>query len=228
MTDWPQYESHKVVRAAQIKAFDVTAGERVCAMVDNPSDEVLFEKFNPTVAEMLDRAEIGDWAILYDDGFKSISPAKAFEEGYRPVGPQAVVSTHTLSAERPGRPRLVTHNNVIGHMARWAVVQHPYARPEGLFDLGDKVTAAAQSWDTGPPSCKMREFTDWREFEKWLIAALADDPILKQWNTPRSGHTQQIVATSRYWGPKAEDDIIDIDAWVRNVARSVWATAGEE
>lgn len=82
MGDWPQYESHKVVRAAQIKAFDVTAGERVCAMVDNPADEVLFEKFNPTVAEMLDRAEIGDWAILYDDGFKSISPAKAFEEGY--------------------------------------------------------------------------------------------------------------------------------------------------
>ena len=31
---------------------------------------------------MAERAQIGDYAILYPDGFKSVSPRKAFEEGY--------------------------------------------------------------------------------------------------------------------------------------------------
>lgn len=125
--------------------------------------------------------------------------------------------------------RLVTHKNIIGHLARWSIQQHPYGRPEGLFALAEKIVAAAQSWDVGPPSLKMHEFADWQEVERWLYATLEGDPILIAWNTPRSGHTQQIVASSRYWGgPRAEDDFIDIDALLRNVARSVWAGAFEE
>lgn len=84
MTDWPEYESHKIVRAAKIVGFDTRdTGGKVCAMVD-PGTGVL-EVFNPTVAEMLDKAEVGDWAVLYLDGFKSCSPAKAFEDGYTRV-----------------------------------------------------------------------------------------------------------------------------------------------
>lgn len=88
MTDWPQYESHKIVQAARIVGFDVGAsGTRLCALVDNPNNDVMHERFNPTVPEMLDRASLDDWAMLYPDGFKSISPAKAFEEGYTRVEP---------------------------------------------------------------------------------------------------------------------------------------------
>lgn len=81
MTDWPEYESHKIVRAAKIIGFDRRdTGGKVCAIV-NPGDGSQ-EAFNPTVAEMLDRAQVGDWAVIYDNNFRSISPAKAFEEGY--------------------------------------------------------------------------------------------------------------------------------------------------
>lgn len=85
MTEWPKYESHKVVQAAKIVEFDLRNGKRTCALVDNVADEVLLERFHPTHAAMLEGAQIGDWAMLYPDGFRSISPAKAFEEGYRKV-----------------------------------------------------------------------------------------------------------------------------------------------
>ena len=86
MSDWPKYESHKIVRAARIIGFDMSStGEarRACATVD-PGTGYYPEAFNPTHDVMLEEAKIGDWAIIYSDGFKSISPAKAFEDGYTP------------------------------------------------------------------------------------------------------------------------------------------------
>ena len=43
------------------------------------------EPFVPTEPGMAKRAEVGGYAILYPDGFKSISPQKQFEEGYTPT-----------------------------------------------------------------------------------------------------------------------------------------------
>lgn len=81
MSDWPRYESHKIVQAAKIIGFDTRdTGGRVCAIVDLGDGKT--ETFVPAEWVMLDRAEVGGWAMLYPDGFKSISPAKAFEEGY--------------------------------------------------------------------------------------------------------------------------------------------------
>jgi hypothetical protein len=81
MSDWPRYESHKIVQAAKIVGFNTRDnGSRACAMVD-PGDGVLMT-FAPNVDEMLQRAEIGGYAVIYEDGFASISPAKAFEDGY--------------------------------------------------------------------------------------------------------------------------------------------------
>ena len=84
MSDWPKYESHKIVQAARIARFETYPGGgtgRECAIVHGPDGD---ERFNPTVPDMLNRAEVGDWAMLYPDGFRSISPAKAFEDGYTP------------------------------------------------------------------------------------------------------------------------------------------------
>ena len=81
MSDWPKYESHKIVQAAKIVGFATReSGVRVC-IVHGPDGD---EAFSPTVPGMLERAEVGDWAMLYPDGFRSISPAKAFEDGYTP------------------------------------------------------------------------------------------------------------------------------------------------
>ena len=79
-SDWPVYESHKVVWAAKIVAVHDLEGIRTIMV--RPENSLEVEPFHPTEPAMMLRAEVGGYAVLYPDGYKSISPAKAFEEGY--------------------------------------------------------------------------------------------------------------------------------------------------
>ena len=83
MSEWPKYESHKVVRAAKIVNQERDASGNVIA-VEIVLPDGTKEWFKATVPDMTARATMGDWAMVYPDGFKSISPAKAFEDGYTP------------------------------------------------------------------------------------------------------------------------------------------------
>lgn len=89
MSEWPRYESHKVVRAAKIVGVEIkhVGGEIVLWVRPDGQefDNARIEQFEPNMAEMKERARVGDWAMLYPDGYKSVSPAKAFEEGYTVV-----------------------------------------------------------------------------------------------------------------------------------------------
>lgn len=142
--------------------------------------------------------------------------------------PQALFPRTITLTEDDLAPRLITHNEVIGEIAKWAVVQHPYARPHGLFELCEAVAEASKAWPDGVPSLRMWRIDRWLELEHWLRPIFAAHWAPKEWNKPRSGHTQQIVASSRYWGPKPADDFIDIDALLRNVAMGVWRAAKDE
>lgn len=83
MVDWPKYESHKIVQAA--KVIEVLEGPGAMAsnrvlMVD-PGTGIL-EPFQCSQASMHSAVEIGWYAILYPDGFRSASPPDTFEDGY--------------------------------------------------------------------------------------------------------------------------------------------------
>jgi hypothetical protein len=39
------------------------------------------EAFHPTEPAMVGRAEVGGYAVVYEDGFRSVSPKAAFEAG---------------------------------------------------------------------------------------------------------------------------------------------------
>lgn len=132
-----------------------------------------------------------------------------------------------LAVEDDTAPRLITDNQLVGWMAHWAVRQHPYHRPEGLFDIVDCLKEAAQAWPHGISKLPMWRVADWAALERWMRDVLKDHPVLTAWNTPRSGHTQQIVVSSRYGGPEPEHDFIDIDALLRNVALSTWRRADD-
>lgn len=78
--EMPQYECHKKVWALKIKS--VQEG------VESKRPELVFEEsgYAPLPVEFdwyfKHKPEAGGYYVVYADGFKSYSPAKAFEDGY--------------------------------------------------------------------------------------------------------------------------------------------------
>lgn len=75
-----EYQSHKKVQAAQIKSV----GEREASGVDVILDDDTKVRLS---VEMIIRhfPVAGDYLVEYADGYRSISPQQAFEDGYTPV-----------------------------------------------------------------------------------------------------------------------------------------------
>jgi hypothetical protein len=75
LADW---KCHKIVKAGKIIAVDVGLGFLTAEDVNGA----------PLRIDMPDHAfdrgvpMIGDYAVIYEDGYKSWSPKKAFEDGY--------------------------------------------------------------------------------------------------------------------------------------------------
>lgn len=77
---WNEYRSHKIVKAAQITG--------VCPKADGETTPVLLvdgEEFSPNIAQMAEKASVGDYAVIYEDGYRSVSPKAAFEGGYTAI-----------------------------------------------------------------------------------------------------------------------------------------------
>ena len=76
----PRYRCHKEVYALQIDRIEgdilfFTEAKIYAPREVNPS---IFARYRP---------KNGDYFVVYDDGYESISPQKAFEEGYRRISP---------------------------------------------------------------------------------------------------------------------------------------------
>lgn len=75
----PQYQCHKVVRALQIKEIKANSTREF---------EIFFEDEGsmPILVDLKWMAkhepEVGGYYVAYEDGYRSYSPAKAFEDGY--------------------------------------------------------------------------------------------------------------------------------------------------
>lgn len=80
----PKYDCHKVVSAGVIKAIEVVDSlwKARAVMVSDASGADLeficsasmFTRFEP---------KPGDYLVVYEDGYQSFSPKKAFDEGYK-------------------------------------------------------------------------------------------------------------------------------------------------
>lgn len=101
--DWPRYRSHKVVQAAVISDI-VDAGGRLTILV-KPYGDHRVVSFAPDEPGMAGRAEVGGYAVIYDNSFQSISPKQVFEDGYVSL------------AEEKTRPLLMSKANPHG----WAL-----------------------------------------------------------------------------------------------------------
>lgn len=89
MTEMPRYKCHKEVHALKIKA--VTHNSVLAQLSGNESDgSALIVPEDEGYAEFRVDAEYvrkhnpqpGGYYVVYSDGYKSFSPAEAFEDGY--------------------------------------------------------------------------------------------------------------------------------------------------
>lgn len=128
-----------------------------------------------------------------------------------------------------GNGRLITICSIQGHLAQWAVRQHPYRGPDGLFEVVHGLGEAASQWADGVASLRMQRFATFWELAAWIERACTEHcpKILLAWNTPRSDHKGQMVSSSRYDSPAPDDDFIDLTALFRNTALSAWREAEE-
>lgn len=81
-----RYKCHKEVRAAKMVALqhiDLFSRTRRCDL-DNGGYVLLSDEYCAR-----HQPQVGGYYVLYDDGYESFSPAKAFENGYTPINDAA-------------------------------------------------------------------------------------------------------------------------------------------
>src|ERR1700756_2398265 len=85
MAEMPRYQSHKQVWALKISKVHKDEDGQGLALV---FDDRTFAMRAFTADQLKGRPtpEPGWYMVQYEDGYTSFSPAKAFEEGYTPVG----------------------------------------------------------------------------------------------------------------------------------------------
>lgn len=94
MSELAKWKCHKVVSAGKIVFYD-GAGRP-----DGPTNTVFAQVETedggnihvdiPFAVVQRKAPSIGDYYVIYDDGYVSWSPAKAFEEGYAPLEMNAI------------------------------------------------------------------------------------------------------------------------------------------
>lgn len=87
----PKYECHKVVRALKIKSivFDDIEGKYIAAtsaVATITPEENGYAPFKVDFAYVNKHSpNVGGYYVVYEDGYESFSPAKAFEDGYKKI-----------------------------------------------------------------------------------------------------------------------------------------------
>ena len=135
----PQYQSHKKVWALKIKQVELRPAN---GHIIHPEDEgyapfavsdEYVQKHNP---------QAGGYYVVYEDGYKSWSPAEAFLGGYKAIGPKGAASpaqtmeAAIVAAGANKAPRItladieanIVHTEIVKHIShtgqvlRWAVL----------------------------------------------------------------------------------------------------------
>lgn len=97
--EMPRYRSHKQVWALEIATVDLhKLTFRDAGYAPIVCDATMFSRYTPVP---------GDFYVVYDDGYKSFSPAKAFKEGYTRIDKVADVrrAFDEASEQRPDEQR---------------------------------------------------------------------------------------------------------------------------
>lgn len=114
---------------------------------------------------------------------------------------------------------LVSKEYLLSEVAKWAVAQSPYHRPDNLEIVLDKFNEGMGKWSND--NLGFEDFT-YKRLIEYLGRELKRIPEFMAWNERKNGNQAQYKFTSRYDRKgDPDDDFIDLDALIRNVANSI-------
>lgn len=143
--EMPKYQSHKVVHALEIKSCTElpadSAGEKPTPhpgyMLEFADEQYASKVVGPEVVSR-HMPEPGDFYVVYEDGYESISPRKAFVEGYFPDlkgGSPAAIDAASAALYKAPRVTLAAMEAAIKHRFDVTGAQAAGPRTEGIREL---------------------------------------------------------------------------------------------
>ena len=124
---------------------------------------------------------------------------------------------------------LVSKQQILSEVARNAVASSPYHRPDNLEVVLDKLNEGLREWsrkncgetDWYKGLLGYKEFT-YKKLKNFLEEELKKIPEFLLWNERKNGNQAPFRFTSRYSkDDNPDDDFIDLDALIRNVANDI-------
>lgn len=84
MPAWPRFIAHKIVHATPIRRIELRAGGESLPLlfVDPSCGREAPVAFFPSEPGMAARCQVGDLAMAYRDGYRSVCPKQEFDDGY--------------------------------------------------------------------------------------------------------------------------------------------------
>lgn len=126
--------------------------------------------------------------------------------------------------EQPKVEIIASVNDLMGEMARYAVLQSPYSIPEGLEQGLDEFENALKKMLDGWKCCLKFYYFDGRwELEDFVFKAIEKCPTIVAWNEPRKGKEQLFRGVSIHDGERDPDyDFVDLHALAGNIANVLY------
>jgi len=114
-----------------------------------------------------------------------------------------------------------TKGTMLGTIAKYAVAQSPYHRPDNLEVVLDKMNELiSKDFDSAP--LKVMEFDSFSDLETYISVRLGDIPEFTAWNASKNPSDSEFYFVSAYDKEGDPDnDFIDLDALTRNVASEI-------
>ena len=112
---------------------------------------------------------------------------------------------------------LVSKNDILSGVAKWAVAQSPYHRPDNLEIVLDKLNINLISYFKDEIYLEL----SYREINNFIKLYTFSIEEFMQWNERKNGREGHLGFSSRYDRPMPDDDFIDLDALIRNIANDI-------
>ena len=116
---------------------------------------------------------------------------------------------------------LVNERRLLGAVAKWAVEQSPYHRPDNLDLVLDKLhDSTKEAWSTG--ELGYVDFLDHKTLMEFVSRNLREIPEYNAWNERKNGNKAEYKFTDRYsTDDNPDDDFIDLNALEMNVVAEI-------